>query len=229
VLPKEANADFVCAMEDVLEVYMRPYDPRRPVICVDEATKQLIADIAPPVPIAPGRPARHDYEYERRGTANLFMQCEPLTGRRHVKVTDRRTNEDFARLLRDLSDVHYPDAEVIVLVLDNLNTHKLSVLYQIYPPDEALRLCARFEVHYTPKHASWLNIAECELSVLSRQCLDRRMDRQEFLVEEVQAWEATRNADDVCVEWQFRTSDARIKLKRLYPVLAPVNSGGTDH
>jgi hypothetical protein len=177
----------------------------------------------------PGQPARHDYEYERCGTANLFMQCEPLVGRRHVKVTDRRTNEDFARLLRDLSDVHYPEAEVIVLVLDNLNTHKLSVLYQVYPPDEARRLCSRFEVHYTPKHASWLNIAECELSVLSRQCLDRRIDNQEFLAEEVQAWETARNAQEVCVEWQFHTPDARIKLKRLYPVLAPTKSDGTDY
>jgi len=159
----------------------------------------------------------------------LFMQCEPLAGRRHVKITDRRTNEDFARLLRDLSDEHYPDAEVIVLVLDNLNTHKLSVLYHVYPPDEARRLYTRFEVHYTPKHASWLNIAECELSVLSRQCLDRRIDSQEFLVNEVQAWETTRNTDEVCVEWQFHTADARIKLKRLYPVLAPVNSSGTNH
>jgi hypothetical protein len=229
VLPKEANADFVCAMEDVLEVYTRPYDPRRPVVCVDEATKQLVAEITPPLPMEPGQPARHDYEYERRGTANLFMQCEPLVGRRHVKVTDRRTNEDFARLLRDLSDVHYPDVEVIVLMLDNLNTHKLSVLYQVYPPDEARRLYARFEVHYTPKHASWLNIAECELSVLSRQCLDRRIDSQDFLVEEVQAWETTRNVEEVCVEWQFHTSDARIKLKRLYPVLAPTKSNGTDH
>ena len=229
MLPKEANADFVCAMEDVLEVYTRPYDSTRPVVCVDEATKQLVAEITPPLPMAPGQPARHDYEYERRGTANLFMQFEPLAGWRNVKVTDRRTNEDFAQILRDLAELHYPNAELIVLVMDNLNTHRLSVLYQVYSPDEARRLYARFEVHYTPKHASWLNMAECELSVLSRQCLDRRMDSQAFLEEEVHAWETPRNADQVRVDWQFTAPDARIKLKRLYPVLAPVKSNGPDH
>lgn len=224
VLPKEADAEFVCAMEDVLEVYTRPYDAARPVVCVDEASKQLVADVTPPLPMQPGQPARQDYEYERRGTANLFMLFAPLAGWRHVKVTDRRTNVDFAHILRDLSDVHYPAADKIVLVMDNLNTHKLSVLYQAFPPDEARRLYERFDVHHTPKHASWLNMAECELSVLSRQCLAQRIDARARLVDEVDAWQKPRNAAQVRVDWQFKTSDARIKLKRLYPVLAPVNS-----
>ena len=163
----------MAAMEDVLEVYMRPYDPRRPVICVDEASKQLVADVTPPLAMQAGQPAREDYEYERCGTTNLFMQFEPLAGRRHVKVTERRTSVDFAHVLRDLSDMHYAGTEKIVLVMDNLNTHKLSVLYQAFEPHEARRLYERFEVHYTPKHASWLNIAENEIGVLSSQCLDR--------------------------------------------------------
>jgi len=210
-------------MEDVLEVYSRPYDEKRPVLCVDEATKQLVADVTPPVPMQPGQPAREDYEYERRGTANLFMQFEPLAGRRQVKVTERRTSADFAQVLRDLSDVHYPQAEKIVLVMDNLNTHKLAVLYDVFPAEEARRLWERFEVHHTPKHASWLNMAECELSVLARQCLDRRIDSQPQLATEVRCWEEPRNRQQVRVDWQFTTTNARIKLKRLYPVLSPVN------
>jgi hypothetical protein len=229
VLPKEGNAEFVCAMEDVLEVYSRPYDPDRPLVCVDEASKQLVADVTPPLPMQPGQPARQDYEYERCGTANLFMTCEPLAGRRHVKVTDRRTNADFAHLLRDLAEVDHPQAEKIVLVVDNLNTHKPAVLYEVFPPDEARRLTERFEFHYTPKHASWLNIAECELSTLGRQCLDRRMENREFLEREVAAWERSRNNQRVRVDWQFTTDDARIKLKRLYPVLVPTNSSQSDH
>ena len=223
MLPKQPDAAFVCAMEDVLEVYTRPHDPKRPVVCVDEASKQLVADITPPLAMQPGQPAREDYEYERCGTVNLFMQFEPLAGRRHVKVTERRTSLDFAHVLRDLSDVHYADAEKIVLVVDNLNTHKLSVLYQAFGPDEARRLYERFEVHYTPKHASWLDMAECELSVLCRQCLDRRIDDRSLLEHEVRQWEEDRNAQEVRVDWQFRTPDARIKLKRLYPVIASVN------
>jgi DDE superfamily endonuclease len=223
VLPKPHDADYVAAMEDVLEVYQRPYDERRPLVCVDEATKQLVADVTPPLPMEPGQPARQDYEYERRGTANLFMVFEPLAGRRKVKVTDRRTHVDFAFLLRDLSDVQYPDAEKIVLVMDNLNTHKLSVLYAVFPPEEARRLWERFEVHHTPKHASWLNLAECELSVLGRQCLDQRIDSREQLTRDVLAWEQPRNRQPTRVDWQFTTADARIKLKRLYPVLSPVN------
>ncbi len=210
-------------MEDVLEVYTRPYDRNRPVVCVDEASKQLVADVTPPLAMQPGQPAREDYEYERCGTANLFMQFEPLAGRRHVKVTERRTSLDFAHVLRDLSDVHYADAEKIVLVVDNLNTHKLSVLYQAFGPDEARRLYERFEIHYTPKHASWLDMAECELSVLCRQCLDRRIDDRSLLEHEVRCWEEVRNAAEVYVDWQFRTPDARIKLKRLYPVIASLN------
>jgi hypothetical protein len=228
-MPKAGDADFVCAMEDVLEVYKRPYDPARPLVCLDEASKQLVADITPPRPPQPGRPARQDYEYERRGTANMFMVVEPLAGWRHVKVTARRTSEDFALLLRDLSDRHYPEAERVVVVMDNLNTHKLSVLYQVFPPQEARRLQERFEVHHTPKHASWLNIAECELSALGRQCLARRLDEQPRLESEVAAWEDTRNSQQVRVDWQFTTADARIKLKRLYPVLAPTKSIKPDH
>lgn len=216
-------------MEDVLEVYTRPYDAKRPVVCVDEASKQLVADVTPPLPMQPGQPARQDYEYERHGTANLFMIFEPLAGHRHVKVTDRRTNLDFAEVLRDLSDVHYPQAETVVLVMDNLNTHKLSVLYEAFPPDEARRLFERFEVHHTPKHASWLDMAETELSALSRQCLDRRIAERETLQSEVQSWEFERNAAQVRVDWQFTTADARIKLKRLYPILQPVNLAEPDH
>lgn len=208
-------------MENVLEVYTRPYDEQRPVVCVDEASKQLVADVTPPVPMQPGQPAREDYEYQRCGTANLFMQCEPLAGKRRVTVTQRRTNADFAVLLRDLANVEYATAERIVLVMDNLNTHKLSVLYDVFPAAEARRLYERFEVHHTPKHASWLNMAECELSALSRQCLHRRIDSQPRLAHEVAAWEAQRNAQQVRVDWQFTTSDARIKLKRLYPLLSP--------
>ena len=174
-------------MEDVLEVYQRPYDQQRPVVCVDEATKQLVADVTPPLPMEPGQPARQDYEYERRGTANLFLVSEPLAGRRRVKVTERRTKADFADLLREVADEQYPTAEKIVLVMDNLNTHKLSVLYAAFSPDEARRLWERFEVHHTPKHASWLNMAECDLSVLGPQCLNQRIDSQARLDSEVHA------------------------------------------
>lgn len=229
MLPKAGDADFVCAMEDVLEVYTRPYNPEEPLVCVDETTKQLVADVTPPLPMQPGQPVREDYEYERCGTANLFMVCEPLAGRRHLKVTERRTSADFAELLRELSDVHYPQAKKIVLVMDNLNTHKLSVLYQVFPPEEARRIGQRFEVHYTPKHASWLNMAECELSVLSRQCLDQRIDSPARLTEEVGCWEHERNAQAVRIDWRFTTPDARIKLKRLYPELSPVITSKSDH
>lgn len=228
-MPKRHDADFACAMEDVLEVYQRPYDPRFPQVNVDEASKQLVAEIVSPLPPRPGQPQRIDYEYERRGTANLFLLFEPLTGWRHVKVTDRRTKLDFAEVLRELSDVHYPQAERIVLVMDNLNTHKLSVLYEAFPPAEARRLVERFEVHYTPKHASWLNVAECELSVLSRQCLARRLESRALLEREVQAWERDRNQQAARVDWRFTTADARIKLKRLYPELAPATSAKPDH
>lgn len=229
MLPKADDPDFVCAMEDVLDVYERPPNEKRPLVTLDEASKQLVADVTPPVPMQPGRPMRQDYEYERRGTANLFMLFAPLEGWRHVKVTERRTIVDFAHVLRDLSDVHFPEAEKIVLVMDNLNTHKLATLYRAFPPALARRLYERFEVHHTPKHASWLNIAECELSVLGRQCLARRMDSQELLTTEVAAWQHARNAAEVQVHWQFRTPDARIKLKHLYPTLAATCSTQTDH
>jgi hypothetical protein len=206
-------------MEDVLEVYTRPYDPRRPLVCLDEVSKQLLADARPPLPPAPGRPARIDYEYRRQGTANLFLVCEPLRGWREVRVTDQRTRIDWAHAIRDLVDVHYPHAERIVLVQDNLNTHTPGSLYEAFPPAEAKRLAAKLELHYTPKHGSWLNIAEIELSVLGRQCLCRRLPDRPTLETEVAAWVAERNAAGGGVDWQFRTADARIRLKHLYPSL----------
>jgi hypothetical protein len=217
VIPPKANAEFVCAMEDVLEVYTRPYDPDRPVVCMDEASKQLVEETRVPIPAASGQPRRVDYEYERKGTANLFMTFEPLAGRRWVDVTERRTAVDFAEELRLLADERYPDAEVIVLVMDNLNTHKLSVLYDAFEPAEARRLLERFEVHYTPKHGSWLDMAETELSVLSKQCLDRRIGDVKTLKKEIAAWEKQRNGNKCRIDWRFATKDARIKLKRLYP------------
>jgi hypothetical protein len=204
-------------MEDVLEVYQRPHDPKRPVVCFDEQSKQLIRETRAPIPAAPGQPERVDYEYERNGTANLFMTFEPLAGRRRVKVTDRRTKIDFARVIRELVDEQYPKAEKVVLVMDNLNTHKLGSLYAAFAPAEARRLIERLEVHHTPKHGSWLNMAETELSVLSGQCLDRRIGETEELRAEVAAWEYARNTASCRVDWQFTTADARVKLKRLYP------------
>jgi hypothetical protein len=204
-------------MEDVLEVYHRDYDPARPVVCLDETSKQLVGETRPPVAAAPGRAERVDYEYERRGTANLFMVTEPMVGRRHVKVTERRTATDFAGLIRELADEWYPGAERVVLVMDNLNTHRLASLYEAFPPEEARRLAERLEVHHTPKHGSWLNIAEIELSVLGRQCLDRRIGSVQELRKEVAVWERRRNRACGTVDWQFTTKDARKKLKRLYP------------
>jgi hypothetical protein len=206
-------------MEDVLEVYQRPYDPQRPQVCLDEASKQLVAQTRTPLEAEPGQPLREDYEYERCGTANLFMLFEPLAGRRHVKVTDRRTAADFAGVLKDLVDVPYPEAEVIVLVMDNLNTHKVVSLYEAFEPAEARRLLEKLEIHYTPKHGSWLNMAETELSVLSRQCLDRRIADQGVLVYEVALWQDQRNEAVCKMHWQFTTADARVKLQRLYPVI----------
>ena len=217
VIPPQANAEFVCAMEDVLEVYKRPHDPERPVVCLDETSKQLIGETRTPIPAAPGRPERIDYEYERHGTANLFMLFEPLAGWRHVEVTDRRTAVDFATVLRDLSDRYYPQAQKVVLVMDNLNTHKLASLYEAFAPEEARRLAERFEIHYTPKHGSWLDMAETELSVLARQCLKRRIDNRDDLKREVAAWEKRRNEAESALDWRFTTANARIKLKRLYP------------
>jgi len=204
-------------MEDVLEVYTRPYDPQRPQVCLDETSKQLVAETREPIPAAPGQPARVDYEYERQGTANLFMVFEPLAGQRQVKVTERRTAIDFAHVIQELVDVHYPQAEKIVLVMDNLNTHTPVSLYEAFAPAEARRLMERLEIHYTPKHGSWLNMAETELSVLATQCLDRRIPDQTTLTQEVAAWERQRNTAKCRVDWRFTTHDARIKLKRLYP------------
>jgi uncharacterized small protein (DUF1192 family) len=204
-------------MEDVLEVYQRPHDPEVPVVCLDEASKQLITETRAPIPTKPGHPARHDYEYERNGTANLFMMFAPLEGWRHVEVTDRHTAVDYARILKQLSDKHFPDSKKIALIQDNLNTHKPASLYEAFPAPEARRLVERFEWHYTPKHGSWLDLAESELSVLSGQCLDRRIADKHILVEEVAAWEASRNNNNNKADWQFTTANARVKLKRLYP------------
>jgi hypothetical protein len=217
VIPPERDAEFVCAMEDVLEVYQRNYDSQRPVVCLDETSKQLVAEMRQPVPAAPGRPQRIDYEYERNGTANLFLVTEPLVGQRYVTVTERRTAVDFAAVIRDLVERKYPNAEKIVLVMDNLNTHKLASLYEAFEPAEARRLAERLEIHYTPKHGSWLNIAEIELGILNRQCLDRRIGSIKVLKREVRAWQRSRNNACGTVDWQFTTADARVKLKRLYP------------
>jgi hypothetical protein len=206
-------------MEDVLEVYQRPPDPAFPLVCLDETSKQLIAETRVPIPAKPGRPARRDYEYERNGTANLFMMFAPLEGWRRVKVTDRHAAVDYAQILKELSDTHFPEADKIVLVQDNLSTHKPASLYQAFPAPEARRLVERFEWHYTPKHGSWLNMAESELGALSSQCLDRRIPDKETLIEEVAAWQDGRNKNHAKADWQFTTADARVKLKRLYPAL----------
>jgi len=204
-------------MEDVLEVYHRAYDPDRPVVCADEATKQLVGETRVPVPAAPGRVERFDFEYVRLGTANLFMVLEPLLGWRAVQVTERRTATDFAELLRWLAEDVYAEAERVVLVVDNLNTHKPAVLYQAFPPERARAIAAKFEWHYTPKHGSWLNMAEIELSALGRQCLAQRIESMQALREQVEAWEDDRNDRTIEVHWRFTTEDARIKLHRLYP------------
>jgi hypothetical protein len=208
-------------MEDVLDVYQRPYDPKRPQVCLDEASKQLLGEVREPLPLQPRKPAREDYEYERHGTANLFLLSEPLRGWRHVKVTDQRTRVDFAHVIKELVDVHYPEAERIVLVMDNLNTHSPASLYEAFQPAEAKRLADKLEIHYTPKHGSWLNMAEIELSVLGRQCLAQRIPNKERLTDEAAAWEARRNQHSVRIDWRFTTADARIKLKRLYPSILP--------
>jgi hypothetical protein len=219
VIPPKANSAFVAAMEDVLAVYMRPRDPDRPLVCLDESSKQLIAETRVPVPMKPGRPARYDYEYERNGTANLFMVFAPLEGRRHVKVTDRHTALDYAQVLKDLSDHRFASATKIVLVQDNLNIHCPASLYEAFPAAEARRLAERFEWHYTPKHGSWLDLAESELAVLTTQCLSRRIANKQTLIDEIAAWERDRNAKHAKANWHFTTADARIKLKHLYPSL----------
>ena len=207
-------------MEDVLEVYTRPHDPARPLVCLDETSKQLVAETRTPLPVQPGRPARYDYEYERNGTASLFMLFAPLEGWRHVEVTDQRTAIDYALVLKDLSDVYFARAEKIVLVQDNLNTHIPASLYEAFTASEARRLVERFEWHYTPKHGSWLNMAESELAILSSQCLDRRIPDRRGLARQIVAWLLERNTHNVKADWRFTAADARIKLKRsLYPAL----------
>jgi hypothetical protein len=216
-------------MEDTLEVYPRPYDAHRPLVCFDEGTKPWVKDVRTPIPGAPGHRERIDDEYERHGTGNLFMLFEPLAGQREVLVTERRTAVDYAAAIQHLVDVRYPSAEKMVLVQDNLNTHTLASLYEAFPPEEARRLIDKLEVHSTPKHGSWLNRAAIELGVLRRQCLDRRIPDFSTLTDEVAAWQSDRNAVQVKVNWQFTTTDARVKLKRLYPMLEPVKNKWTDH
>ncbi len=208
-------------MEDLLDVYARPRDPKRPLVCFDESNKEQHREVVEELPIAPGQVARQESTYERNGVSNLFMFFAPLENWRHIKVTDRRTAVDWAECMRELVDVHFPDAEIVVLVQDNLNTHTPAALYQAFEPAEAKRIWDRLELHYTPKHGSWLNMAEIELSVLSRQCLDRRIPDQEALRRETMAWEDRRNRAKETIDWHFTTDDARVKLKKLYPTLNP--------
>jgi transposase len=210
----------VCAMEDILTVYKRAFSPDEPLVCMDETSKQLTAETRRPIPAAPGRPARYDYEYERNGVCNLFMFFEPLVGTRHVSVTERRRKADWALQIKELLDVHYPHAQTVTLVMDNLNTHTGASLYEVFEPSEARRLLDRLQIHYTPKHGSWLNMAEIELSVLTRQCLDRRIPDKATLASEVAAWQQRRNTAEAKIDWRFTNDEARIKLKRLYPTLS---------
>lgn len=217
VIPPKANAEFVCQMEDVLDVYKRPYDSNTRVVCFDERPKQLIAETRAPIPMSSGKPLRYDYEYRRNGVANLSQMFEPLAGKRRIKVTDRRTKKDWAWCIRELVDEIYTKADSIVLVMDNLNIHKKASLYEAFEPTEAKRIADKLEIHHTPKHGSWLNMAEIEMRVLSRQCLAERMDNISRLDNEARAWAEKRNAKEAKVNWRFTTEDARIKLKKLYP------------
>lgn len=220
-IPPEANADFVYRMEDVLDVYKRPADPAQPIVCFDETPEQLVSETQQPLPPQPGQPERYDYEYRREGVANLFMFFAPLQNWRHVEVTDRRTKADWAECMRELVDDLFPEAAVITVVQDQLNTHNPAVLYEFFAPAEAKRILDRLEFHFTPKHGSWLNMAEIELSVLSQQCLDQRIPDKITLARQVVAWEAERNTKGATVNWRFTTEDARIKLKHLYPSIQP--------
>lgn len=217
MIPPKQSSEFVAHMEQVLDIYKRPYDQRFPVVCMDESPKQLIGSVRPEQPMEAGRPRRQDYEYVRRGVCNIFMANEPLQGKRYVSVTQRKTKRDWAKFIKELADKHYPQAETIYLVMDNLNTHSPSALYEVFTPEEAKRLWDRFRFVYTPKHGSWLNMAEIELRVLQGQCLSRRIDNMEEIQREVEAWMKIRNGKESTINWQFTTSDARIKLKRLYP------------
>ena len=218
-IPPDKNPAFVAAMEDVLEVYQRPYDAEFPVVCMDESNRQLVGEVHAPIPAAPGHPNLVDDEYVRHGVANIFIEVEPLGGKRHVEITDRRTRIDWANFIKKMLDERYPKATKVVLVMDNLNTHNTASLYSAFPPEEARRLAERLEIHHTPKHGSWLNIAEIELSVLKRQCLAGRIPCIEEMRRQVAAWNLDRNNRQTKVDWQFTTTDARIKLKRLYPKL----------
>lgn len=206
-------------MEEVLDVYHGHYGPKNPLVCMDESNKQLLAETRDPLPMQPGQPARYDTEYQRNGTGNLFLAFAPLDNWRTISVSERRTKQDWAYFMKDLVDVHYPEAEKITVVLDNLNTHTLASLYETFPAEEAHRIARKLELHYTPKHGSWLNMAEIEFSLLSRQCLNRRIATRETLQQEVRAWVTNRNASGATIEWRFTTQDARIKLKRLYPCI----------
>ena len=208
-------------MEDILETYMQPYDHQHPLVCMDETTKQHIKESRIPIAMKPGRNKCYDHEYERNGVSNLFMFFSPTEKRRHVKVTDRRTKTDWAQAMKELADEEYPDADIITVIMDNLNTHGPGSFYEVFQPDEARRLSKRFDFHYTPKHGSWLNMAETELSILSRQCLAQRIPNQPSLKKEVSAWEKERNEKYSTIDWQFTTEDARIKLRRLYPTFNP--------
>jgi hypothetical protein len=219
VIPR-VGAKFVWRMEDVLDEYARPYDPKRPQVCFDEMLFQLIADTRKPLPPKPGQPERFDYEYKRNGTRNLFVFFQPLAGRRHVLITERRAKIDYAHAMRYLVDELFPEADAVVVVQDNLNTHTPAALYEAFEPAEAKRILNRLEFHYTPEHGSWLNMVEIELSILSEQCLDDRIPDEQSLRREVEAWEAERNAQQATVNWRFSTSDARVKLERLYPNLS---------
>jgi len=218
-IPPDHNAAFVAAMEDVLEVYSRPYDQDYPVVCMDESSVQLTGEVTDPIPAKPGHPRLVDDEYVRKGVASIFLEVEPLGGRRQVKITERRTRLDWAAFVKEMLDDRYPEAKKVVLVMDNLNTHNFTSLYAAFPPGEARRLADRLEIHFTPKHGSWLNIAEIELSVLKRQCLAERIDCIDKMKHNVAEWNADRNNRQTNVDWQFKTADARVKLKRLYPKL----------
>ena len=218
-IPPKANAAFVAAMEDVLEVYQRPYDPHRPLVCLDEASKQLVAETRPSIAVEPGKPKRADAEYRRCGTASVFMMTVPLAGQRHARVCQQRKRVDFAEVVRELCDKIYPDAEKIVLVMDNLNTHNVASLYEAFEPSEAWRLAEKLEIHHTPKHGSWLNMAEIELSILSRQCMNDYFESIDELTDAIAAWEKSRNEKKTGIHWRFTTDDARIKLRKLYPTI----------
>lgn len=219
-MPPKENEAFVYRMEDVLALYEQAYDPKRPHVNVDEGSKQLVSSGRASLPLSSGHVEREDYEYEREGFCSLFLGCEALTGKVVIQVRPRRTKQDWAEFIRDLVDVHYPDADTIVLVMDNLNTHSPASLYKAFPPEEAWRLAQKLEIHYTPVHGSWLNVAEIELSILARQALDERLASVQEVQERVEQWLETRSEHEGTIDWQFTTADARIKLKHLYPKLS---------